>query len=101
MIEIYKIVNKISPPIMNNLFEFREEIHNTRHFQEINNTHKKTVKYDLETISYRSPFLWSILPLECKNANTLSSFKRQIKKWIPENCPCRICKPFIANIGFI
>ena len=27
-----------------------------------------------------------------KNANSIEAFKIQIKKWKPENCPCRLCK---------
>ena len=33
--------------------------------------------------------------------NSLSSFKEQIGKWHPENCLCRLRKPYIQNIGFI
>ena len=40
---------------------------------------KKTVRYGLETISYRTPLLWANLPEECKLANPLSEFKSKIK----------------------
>ena len=26
---------------------------------------------------------------------------RKIKKWKPTECPCRICKTFIPNLGFV
>ena len=29
------------------------------------------------------------------------AFKREIKQWVPDNCPCRICKNYLPNIGFI
>ena len=30
-----------------------------------------------------------------------TDLQKTIKKWKPENCPCRICKKYIANVGFI
>ena len=57
----------------------RENTHNTRNFQAISNENRKTVKYGIETISNRTPFLWSNLPNENKQA-TLHDFKLKIKK---------------------
>ena len=34
-----------------------------------------------------------------KEANSESSLKNKVKKWIPKNCPCRLCKTYI--VGFI
>ena len=31
---------------------------------------------------------------------TLSGFKSGIKKWWPQNCPCKVCKRNQPNIGF-
>ena len=31
----------------------------------------------------------------------LKGFEREIMKWKPTDCPCRICKIFIPNLGFI
>ena len=28
-------------------------------------------------------------------------FKNKIKKWKPGNSPCRLCKVYIDNIGFV
>ena len=61
MIEVYKILNAIAPPIMNSLFNFRANIHNIRNFQEIFTENRKTVKYGTETMTYRAPFLWANL----------------------------------------
>ena len=35
-----------------------------------------------------------------KNKDSLYNFKKAIKKLKAENCPCRICKIFVKNIGF-
>ena len=64
MTEVYKIGNGIAPPIMNSLFNFRANIHNIRNFLEIFTENRKTVKYGIETATYRAPFLWVNLPSE-------------------------------------
>ena len=61
----------------------------------------RTVNYDLETICYRAPFLWANLPPEYKLANSLNIFERKIKNWKGENCPCRLCKTYVRELGYI
>ena len=101
MTEIYKIINHIAPPIMSSLFEIRENTHNTRYFQVLSNESRRTINYGLETIYYRAPFLWANLPSEYKLANSLNIFKRKIKNWKGENCPCRSCKTYVRELGYI
>ena len=101
MTEIYKIINHIAPPIMSSLFEIRENTHNTRYFQVLSNESRRTVNYGLETICYRAPFLWANLPPEYKLANSLNIFKRKIKNWKGENCPCRLCKTYVRELDYI
>ena len=31
----------------------------------------------------------------------LSGFKKAIKEWKPSNCPCRLCKTYISQVGFL
>ena len=31
----------------------------------------------------------------------LDSFEVALRKWRPANCPCRICKVYIVNVGFV
>ena len=68
MTESYKIVNSVSPPITKIFFILRENTHNVRNFQEIFDQNRKTVKYGIETISNKTPFLWANLPNEYKLA---------------------------------
>ena len=28
-------------------------------------------------------------------------FKKEIKKWKPKNCRCKLCKTYIPNVDFI
>ena len=96
MIEIFKIINGYAPPIMDKFLIFRENTHNLRNFQIILNENK-TVRYGLETISYRAPLLWANLPEEYKLADSLSEFKSKIKTWKCDTCVCRLCRPFLPS----
>lgn len=53
------------------------------------------------SIRYLGPLIWNSIPIEIKNTESFEDFKRLIKKWKPENCPCRLCKDYIPNVGFI
>ena len=101
MTEVYKIIKGEAPTIMKNLFIFRENIHNIRNFQIIANETKNTVRYGLDTICYRTPYLWANLPEEYKHLNSVRKFKEKIKKWKYETCACRLCRTYEQNLGFI
>ena len=90
MIETSKIINGLSPPIMENFFLLRENTHNVKNFQEISNENRKTVKYGIETISNRTPFLWANLPNEYKLATSLHDFNLKRNTGIAINM-CRLC----------
>ena len=55
----------------------------------------KTVNKGIETIRYRGPFTWKLVPMEIRNSKTLTAFKKKIKDWKPLGCTCRLCKTFI------
>ena len=42
-----------------------------------------------------------MIPGYIKDSETLDAFKGKIRKWKPINCPCRLCKKYIPNLGFI
>ena len=101
MTEIYEIINHIALPTMSSLFEIRENIHNTRHFQVLYNESKRTVSYGLETIFYRAPFLWANLPPEYKLGSYLNIFITITQNWKGENFPCRLCKTYVRELSYI
>ena len=99
--EIYKVMNGIAPPIMDSLFRVREVDYNLRNIRTLESSTKKTVKYGLETLSYRSPTLWSLVPPEIKSVSSLTLFKSKSKNWKCDKCPCRLCLHFVANLGYL
>ena len=101
MIEIFKIKNELAPPIMDSMFERRNEPYNLRNFQEFLTEEKRTVHYGLETLSYRSPQLWPLLPENIKEVDSLKVSNGEAKNRICGDCPYRLCKPYLQNIGFL
>ena len=96
--EIYKVMHDLSPTLMNEIFQLKNSTYNLRK----NTTRNvRSVYYGTETISYLGPKIWELVPNEIKNSTSLSIFKRKIKYWIPNDCPCRLCKVYVANVGFI
>ena len=100
-IEIYKTQNNLNPMFMKNLFPLNTNNHNLRVKNTLKSVNIGHVKYGSETLSYRAPQIWSMLPECLKTAKTLNEFKAGIKKWKPEGCACRICKTYIQRFGFI
>ena len=66
MIELFKIKYDLAPPVMDSMLNRRTICYNFRNLQEFQSERKRTVFYGLETISYRAPQLWTILPEEFK-----------------------------------
>ena len=97
--EIFKVKNSLSPELMN-VFEFTEKPHSLRttwHFR----SRKIRTTHGIETPFYLGPKLWNLVPYEYRTIESLADFKAKIKNWVPENCPCRLCKTYIHQIGFI
>ena len=61
----------------------------------------KTMFYGTETLSYIGRKIWNLVPFDIRDCATEQIFRQKIKKWKPDRCPCRLCKTFIPNLGFI
>ena len=99
-IEMYKIVNNLSPPFMNEIFEYRTGNSNRSGNIFVRKNVNTVYKGD-NSLRIFGPIVRNImLPEKYKICLTLTNFKNSIKSWIPENCPCRLCKNYIPSLGF-
>ena len=99
--EVYKFLNGLSPPIMNEMFQTNDCPYDLRNPRILASKHKSTIKYGINIIAFRRPQIWQNVPLEIRNSESLSLFKSNIK-WIQSlPCRCKICRSFIANLGHI
>ena len=99
--EVFKVVNNICPPIMKTFFDFWENKCNIRKFQERRQQKVRTVRYGLEKALYRAPQLWSLVPADLKSLPNVNLFKSKIKHWECTECPCKLCKTYLRNIGYV
>ena len=61
----------------------------------------RTTAYGTSSPAYLGPKIWTILPVVLKNLTSLKAFKQKIREWNPSNCPCKLCIPYIANLGYL
>ena len=101
MIEIFKTKNNLNPTFMKNIFTERNIPYSLRSENHLRLPKVKTTTHGIENIQYRGCHLWSSLPREIKDSNTLAEFKRKIKSWDGNTCICRLCKVFIKDLGFL
>ena len=97
LVEIFKIKKVFAPLIMKPILKGRNNAYNVRNFQEFETERKRTVYFGLETISYRSPQLWSLFPEHMRQFNSLDQFKRSVRQWVCDTCPCRLCKVYLPK----
>ena len=60
----------------------------------------KSVWNGTESLRHLGPIIWSLVPQDMKRFS-LSKFTKKIRKWKPEKCPCRICKVYVPQLGFV
>ena len=101
VIEMFKTKNGISPPFMDAIFSARNMPYALRSNTDFQAFSVKTVFHGTETLKFMASSTWNLLPSDIANLNTLSSFKKSVKRWIPQGCSCRLCKTFVASVGFI
>ena len=92
-IELYKVINRLSPKIMDQVFPLREKLrYPNQNIFVTRNT--KTVSWGIENVANLGPKIWQLIPNEIKCSPSLFIFKKKIRRWKPSNCPCRICKTY-------
>ena len=100
--EICKVKNGIAPEIMKDIFKMQNPSYNLRSScSEFRRENIKTVYYGLQSVRYIGPKIWEFVPNSIKYSNSLSKFKKLINSWKPKTCLCRLCKTYIAQVGFI
>ena len=105
-IEMYKVFRGLAPSFISDTFRINGNANaenvsaRTRlHTYFYNPSNPKTVNNGLETLRSIGPKIGAMIPNEIKNTQSLPLFKAKIKEWVPHECPCRLCKSFIPQLG--
>ena len=100
--EMYKIYHGISPTTMNEIFTLRHRNqYNLRNWTYFDAPKVKTVNHGSESVRYLGSKIWEIISEYTKELDTMDKFQIGIKKWRPESCPCRLCRDYLQNIGYL
>ena len=98
-IEMFKVVRKLGPDIVRDLFVFNFDTRSGRTFLRPN---VNTVYNGENSVRYFGPVVWDeMLPQRFKSIQTLEKFKSDIKEWVPVNCPCSLCREYIRGVGYV
>ena len=99
---MFKLSNGLSLVLMKDIFKQRgEQTYNLRKRSQFYRPKVNSVYNGTKSVSFLGPIIWDLLPNELKDIESLAAFKKAIKKWSPEKYPCRLCKVYINNVGFI
>ena len=100
--EACKVKNGLSPVIMNDVFQFgKNSAYELRSGNHLQRTNIQTVHFGSESIKTLGAKIWDLIPAEIKASKSLMIFKKKIKNWTPKSRPCRLCRIYISQVGFI
>ena len=91
LIEIYKSLNHVSPPIMQEFFDLKVTTYSLRNNNILRLPKTNTSRYGTEAPCFKGSIIRNSIPNWYKN---LDKFKQQIKMWKPTTCTCKLCKAY-------
>ena len=102
MIEMFKVKNKLAPAPLYEVFKVNTtSSYNLRTVSDFELPRVRTTNFGTESLSYLGPKLWETVPLSIRNVESLQAFKNKIKNWTPDKCPCRLCRNYVQNLGYV
>ena len=102
MIEIYKSKNNTGPKLLKYIFKDSNYKGPTlRTPKDFRRDNIETQKYGERSLSHFGSKIWRLLPIELREADNLETFKKKIKDWKLEKCPCYLCKDFLEGVGLV
>ena len=98
--EIFKARNNLSPSIVKNIFKTTEPAYSLRRGTIFGSRKIQTQRQGMESLTYLGPKIWSQAPNEIKESASLAVLKNK-KNWRPKLCPCKLCKTYKINLGYL
>ena len=95
-IELQKAVNNSPGGNLSRFFVRNNHNYNLCSRSELIVPSINTVFKGQNSISYYGSVIWNKL-----REKSYQVFKSELKAWRPTNCPCRLCKDYIENLGFV
>ena len=101
-IEMFKVKHNLSPSFMKEIFDHIRSGPKTRMGDKFVRPNINTVYKGENSLRHFGTVVWNtMLPEQFKVCTNLVEFKNSIKSWIPHNCPCKLCKRYVKDLGFV
>ena len=91
LIEIYKSINNLSPPITKNFFALKNTRYDFRSKQLLKLPETSTSRYGTQALCFKGSLKMNTVPNKIKNIDNIKDFKKHIKEWKPTTCSCKLC----------
>ena len=79
-VEMYKLQNKLSTKFMKEIFQEQIPIYSLRTEKIWESRNYRLVHWGTESLNYRGPITWQLVPAKIKNSSNLSEFKQKDKE---------------------
>ena len=80
---MYKCINAINVPYLNDMFKVKENKFGLRHQKNVVQSRFNTIKYGKNSFSY--------IGSHFQTAENINVFKRLVKIWEGPKCKCKLC----------
>lgn len=84
LVLVYKCLHELAPAYLSDLIKVRRTERSLRNnnIPSLIVPKKECVTYGENSFSFAGPFLWNLLPIDCKSSGSLNVFKRRLKTHI-------------------
>ena len=101
-LEMFTIHLGLSPDILRKILGPKISSNNLRRNNTFERPQVHSVYHCTYSLSFLSPKIWDLVPLELKQLERLEVFKLKIKIiGCPFECPWRLCRTYIQQIRFL
>ena len=100
-IEMYKYHFNLSESSFYDIFQNARSSYNLRSQSDLEIPSVNSETYGKNSLKYFGSIIWNSVPARLRNIGNLIKFKKEIRKWKFDKCPCRLCKNFVGNVGFV
>ena len=98
---MFKIHRGLSAEILRETFVSKTSSYNFRRNDTFEKRKVHSVYHGIESLSFLGPKIRDLVPVKLKQSETLYSFKLKRRNWVPFECPYRIRKTYIQQVGFL
>ena len=99
--EMYKVTKGLAPTAISSLFLHCSNNRHTRSQSDFSVPQVNTVYFGQNSIRYLGPLIWNSISTALENVEAFVEFKSFFKNWKPSNCPCKLRRDYIPQVGFV